>query len=249
MMRIDIITIFPEMFREVFSSGTVKIARDKKLLDIAVHNLRDYTDNKHKKVDASPYGGGPGMVLQCQPIFRAVEKVKKLYSKSGKNIRTVLLSPQGKALTQKEGRRLVKKKHLILICGRYEGVDERVREHLVDEEISIGDYILSGGEIPAMVLVDCLARLIPGVPGNPDSVKDESFEKRLLDYPDYTKPGIFKGWRVPSVLLSGNHKRIKDWREKQALQRTMVRRPDLLLKDKRGQTPVTEGRRGRNTKS
>jgi len=228
MMRIDIITIFPEMFREVFSSGTIKIAREKNLLDVTVHNLRDYTDNKHKKVDASPYGGGPGMVLQCQPLFKAVEAVRNLGGNSVKSITTVLLSPQGKALTQKEGKRLIKLKRLILICGRYEGVDERIREHLVDEEISIGDYILSGGEIPAMVLVDFLARLIPGVPGNPESVKDESFERELLDYPDYTKPEVFKSWKVPSVLLSGNHKKIADWRKKQALQRTIIRRPDLL---------------------
>jgi len=227
-MRIDIITIFPEMFREVFSSGTIKIAREKNLLDVTVHNLRDYTDNKHKKVDASPYGGGPGMVLQCQPLFKAVEAVRNLGGNSVKSITTVLLSPQGKALTQKEGKRLIKLKRLILICGRYEGVDERIREHLVDEEISIGDYILSGGEIPAMVLVDFLARLIPGVPGNPESVKDESFERELLDYPDYTKPEVFKSWKVPSVLLSGNHKKIADWRKKQALQRTIIRRPDLL---------------------
>lgn len=225
-MRIDIITIFPEVFEPVFSSSIIKIAQKKKLLKIQIHNLRSYTSNKHKKVDAPGYGGGPGMVLQCQPIFKATEQVKKIART--KKSKVVLLSPQGKALTQSIAKKLLKLKQLILICGHYEGVDERVRTHLADEEISIGDYILSGGELAAMVVVDVLARLIPGVVGNCRSIQRESFEKNLLDFPHYTKPQVFRRWRVPEVLISGNHAKIESWRKAEALKNTKRKRPDLI---------------------
>jgi len=237
-MRIDIITIFPEMFSGVFSSGIIRIAQEKRLLQIHLHNLRDFTQDRHKKVDAPPYGGGPGMVLRCEPIFNAVETIKRCSQTSsstansslGESSKTILLSPQGRLLTQKFASKLAKYQQLILICGRYEGVDERVVRYLIDEEISIGDYILSGGEIPAMVLVDVLARLIPQVVGDKDSVKKESFEEGLLDWPHYTRPRVFRGLRVPPVLLSGDHKKIEIWRKKQALRKTKGKRPDLLKK-------------------
>lgn len=227
-MKVDIITIFPEMFPCVFSSSIIKIAQKKRLLEIGVHNLRDFTQDKHKKVDTPPYGGGSGMVLRCEPIFKAVESIAKKSKIKNQKSKIILLSPQGKALNQKLAKKFLRIKQLILICGRYEGVDERVRKCLIDEEVSIGDYILSGGELAAMVLVDVLARLIPGVVGDYDSVKKESFEGGLLDYSHYTKPRIFRGFRVPSVLLSGNHKKIEEWRKKQAIEVTKKKRPDLL---------------------
>ena len=220
-MEIDIITIFPGMFSGIFSSSIIRIAQEKKLLKIKIHNLRDFTEDKHRKVDAPPYGGGAGMVLRCEPVFKAVKTVNKGH-------RVILLSPQGKVLSQGLAKKFLKKRKLLLICGHYEGVDERIGKSLIDEEVSIGDYILSGGEPAAMVFVDVLARLIPGVVGDYASVKNESFEDGLLDYPQYTKPRIFKNLKVPSVLLSGNHKKIEQWRKTQALVNTKKKRPDLL---------------------
>ena len=224
-MIIDIITIFPEVFKPYINESILKIAQEKGKLEVRLHNLRDYTLDKHRKVDDRPFGGGPGMVMTAEPIFRAVEEISQNYKLKSK---IILLSPQGKPLNQKLAQRLSKLKHLILICGRYEGVDERVRERLADEEISIGDYVLTGGELPAMVLVDVLTRLIPGVLGHKDSIRDESFSANLLEYPQYSRPADFKGMNVPEILLSGNHKKIAEWRRKKAVEVTKRKRPDLL---------------------
>lgn len=239
-MRIDIITIFPKMFAPILNESIIKRAQGKSKVKIYVHNLRDYSSDKHRKVDDRPFGGGPGMVMCPGPIFKAVEFIKR-EAGNGKRVagisqpatrspqpRVLLLSPQGKTLTQELAKRLSRYKHLILICGRYEGIDERVRRYLADEEISIGDYILTGGELPAMVLTDCLVRLIPGVLGDKNSLNFESFESNLLEYPQYTRPADHNGFEVPSVLLSGNHKRIEEWRKQQAFKRTKTKRPDLL---------------------
>ncbi len=238
-MLIDIITIFPEVFKPYINESILKIAQGKGKLEVRLHNLRDYTLDKHRKVDDRPFGGGPGMVMTAEPIFRAVESLKRTTNhesvrseaeppRRGQTTKIILLSPQGKALNQKLAQRLSKLKHLILICGRYEGVDERVRARLADEEISIGDYVLTGGELPAMVLVDAIARLIPGVLGHKDSVRDESFSANLLEYPQYSRPADFKGMKVPEILLSGDHKKIEEWRRKKALELTKKKRPDLL---------------------
>lgn len=226
-MRIDILTLFPGMFKGVFGKSIIKRAQAAKKLKINIYNLRDWSLDKHRKVDDKPYGGGCGMVLSCQPIFDAVDELLGRPSKKSK-IKVILLTPQGKKLNQKVAQRLVKHKHLILICGHYEGVDERVRRHLVDEEISIGDYVLTGGEIPVMVLVDSLARLIPGVLGHKDSNKAESFSQGLLEYPQYTRPAVYKGYKVPHILLSGDHKRIEAWRKEESRKITCKKRPDLL---------------------
>lgn len=224
-MIIDIITIFPEVFKPYLNESILKIAQEKGKLKVKLHNLRDYTLDKHRKVDDRPFGGGPGMLMSAEPIFRAVEEISQNYKSKSK---IILLSPQGKPLNQKLAQRLSKLKRLILICGRYEGVDERVRERLADEEISIGDYVLTGGELPAMVLVDTVVRLIPGVLGHKDSIRDESFSADLLEYPQYSRPADFKGMKVPEILLSGDHKKIEEWRRKKALEVTKRKRPDLL---------------------
>jgi len=225
-MRIDIITIFPKMFKAVLNESIIRRAQNKGKVEIYMHNLRDYSCDKHKKVDDRPFGGGSGMVMRPQPIFRAVEDIKaKVKTKKAK---VILLCPQGEKLNQKVAKRLAKYKHLILICGHYEGIDERVRQYLVDEEISIGDYVLTGGELPAMVLVDCIVRLMPGVLGDKNSLNFESFKGNLLEYPQYTRPAKFKDMSVPSILLSGDHKKIQLWKTKEALKRTKKRRPDLL---------------------
>ena len=222
-MRFDVITIFPEMFEPVLNGSIIKRAREKKKITVRVHDLRAYTKDKHKKVDDRPFGGGPGMVMTPQPFFDAVKKIK-----GRRKAKVILMSPSGKRLTQKFVRDLVKQKNLILLCGHYEGVDERVREKIVDESVSIGDYVLTGGEIPAMVLIDCLARLIPGGLGKEASLEDESFEDGLLEYPHYTRPANFRGIKVPDVLLSGNHSAINKWRKEQARQVTRRNRPDLI---------------------
>ncbi|GJL79518.1 MAG: tRNA (guanine-N(1)-)-methyltransferase [Nitrospinaceae bacterium] len=225
-LRFDIITIFPEMFESPFNESILKRARDQGLLDLRIHNLRDYSLNKHKKVDDYPFGGGVGLVMNVEPISRAIEEIKKTNSDS----RTILMSPSGAPFTQEKARELSAGQNLILVCGRYEGVDERVRLHYVDEEISIGDYVLSGGEIPAMAVVDAVARLVPGVLGDENSVVEESFSEALLEYPQYTRPRDFQGHQVPEVLVSGNHKEIRDWQRKEALKKTAEVRPDLLDK-------------------
>lgn len=227
-MRIDIITIFPKMFSCVLDESIVKRAQAKGKVKICLHDLRDYSSDKHRKVDDHPFGGGSGMVMRPEPIFAAVEKMKAQGRRQKAQV--VLLCPQGERLNQKTAKKLAKEKHLILLCGHYEGIDERVRRELVDKEVSIGDYVLTGGELPAMVLVDCLVRLIPGVLGDKNSLHFESFEDNLLEYPQYTRPANFQGLKVPAVLLSGDHKKIEAWRNKEALKRTEQRRPDLLNK-------------------
>lgn len=221
-MQIDILTLFPPMFSGVFGESIIKRARQAKKLKINVRNLRDWSKDKHKKVDDKPYGGGPGMVMCCQPIFDAAEELRNKKSK------IILMCPRGKKLNQALAERLARQRHLIIICGHYEGVDERVRQYLADEEISIGDYVLTGGEIPAMVLIDAMARLMPGVLGHKDSAKQESFSYGLLEYPHYTRPAEYKGLKAPGVLLSGNHKQIELWRRRQAVKITGQKRPDLL---------------------
>lgn len=222
-MKIDILTLFPNMFKGPFDESIVKRAIDKKKINIKIHNLRKWTKDKHKTIDDRPYGGGIGMILMVEPIFKALKDLKT------KKTKTILLTPQGKVFNQKKAFKLSKEKHLILICGHYEGIDERVRKQLIDEEISIGNYILTGGELPAMVVIDAISRLIPGVLQKQEAIKNESFNKKnLLEYPQYTRPAKFKKWKVPEVLLSGDHKKIKKWREKQALIKTKKRRPDLI---------------------
>ncbi len=233
MMIIDIITIFPGMFAPVLNESIVKRAQQKGKVKIRVHDLRDYTLDKHRKVDDRPFGGGSGMVMCADPIFRAVESIKRDTRYAIRDTKVVLLSPQGRTLTQKEAKRLSKCRHLILVCGHYEGIDERVREGLADEEISIGDYVLTGGELPAMVLADCVVRLLPGVLGDKNSLKFESFESNLLEYPQYTRPAEYRKMKVPLVLLSGDHKKIEAWRKEQSVRQTKSKRPDLLPKHKR----------------
>ncbi|HAR36471.1 MAG TPA: tRNA (guanosine(37)-N1)-methyltransferase TrmD [Acidobacteria bacterium] len=222
-MRFDIITIFPGMFSSLFSAGVIKKAIEKGVLEIRVHDLRDYTTDKHRQVDDRPYGGLEGMVLKPEPIFRAVEALKEPEGSV-----TCLLTPQGERLDSGLAEQLARSRQLILICGRYEGVDERVIEHLVDREISIGDYVLSGGELAAAVVVEAVSRFVPGVVGREESVRHDSFTAGLLDFPQYTRPREFRGHRVPPVLFSGDHKKIARWRLKKALEKTLARRPDLL---------------------
>ncbi len=224
-LRIDVITIFPDMFAPVLEESIIKRARQKGKVDIRVHDLRDYTTDKHRKVDDRPFGGGAGMVMTPQPIFSCVGHIRKAAKRRGK---VVMVCPQGKKFNQAMARRLSREKELILVCGRYEGIDERVREDLADEEVSIGDYVLTGGELPAMVIIDAVVRLIGGVLGDKNSLKYESFEGNLLEYPQYTRPAVFKGFRVPRVLVSGDHHKIEVWRKQQALLRTRRRRPDIM---------------------
>ena len=229
-MKIDILTLFPKMFEGPLTESMLKRAQDKGQLDIRVHNIRDFTTDKHKTADDFSYGGG-GMVLKPEPIFRAVEHLKKESKiKRLKDLKIILMTPAGEVFTQNKAKKLAKYKHLIFICGHYEGIDERVRK-IVDEEISIGDYVLTGGELPAMVVVDAVARMIKGVVGKEDAPKEDSFYRGLLDYPHYTRPQKFRSMKVPRVLLSGNHKKIQEWRMTMALKRTKQRRPDLLKGD------------------
>jgi tRNA (guanine37-N1)-methyltransferase len=226
-MRFDIITIFPEMFSGVFSGGVVKRALDRGLLRVVVHDLRDFTLDKHRQVDDRPFGGLEGMVLKPEPIFRAVEAVRE----DGGG-RVCLLTPQGRTLDDRLARELAAERQVVLICGRYEGVDERVAERLADDEISIGDYVLSGGELAAAVVVDAAARFVAGVVGKEGSVRNDSFAGGLLDYPQYTRPRDFRGMKVPPVLFSGDHGKIERWRRKKALEKTSRRRPDLVGDDR-----------------
>ena len=231
-MHIDVLTLFPEMFEVPFSTSIFKRAIDHNLVSINLHNIRDYTHDKHHTVDDYPYGGGPGMVLKPEPIFEAVESIKSdIGSKEEACVLPViLLTPQGRLFSQKIARELSEYSHLMLICGHYEGVDERVREHLVTDEISIGDYVLTGGEFPAMVVIDAMVRLLPGVLGSEASPLDESHADGLLEYPQYTRPPEYRGWSVPEVLLSGNHAQIAKWHREQIIRRTLERRPELLDK-------------------
>jgi len=227
-MRIDILCLFPEMFVSPFNESIIKRAREQGLVDIVTHNIRDYTHDKHHTVDDYSYGGGPGMVLKPEPIFEAGETIKQQVGTA--EIPMILLTPQGRLFTQAVAQELARHSHLMLICGHYEGLDERVREHLATDEISIGDYVLSGGELAAMVIVDAIVRLIPGALGSQSSAVSDSHSNGLLEYPQYTRPQVYRGWSIPSVLLSGNHREIAQWRRRQAILRTAKRRPDLLKK-------------------
>ena len=228
-LRFDIVSIFPGMFESPFGDSIIQRAREEGLLDLRVHDLRDYSLNKHRKVDDTPFGGGVGMVMNVEPIARVVAAIKKEVPET----RTILLSPGGRPFDQEKAWELSRLPSLTLICGRYEGIDERVRLHFVDEEISIGDYVLTGGEIPAMVLVEAISRLVPGVLGDPESVVEESFTDGLLEYPQYTRPRDYQGFKVPEILVSGDHKKIRDWQKAEALKKTARVRPDLLKKNKR----------------
>lgn len=222
-MRFDIITIFPEIFRGVFDFGIIRRAVEANLLEIAIHDLRDYTHDRHRQVDDRPFGGGAGMVMKPEPLFGAVEELAGDHAAN-----VVLLSPQGRLFTQAVAMEYSRASQVVLICGRYEGVDERVVEHLVTDEVSIGDYVLSGGEIPAMVVVDAVTRLIPGALGCEQSAERESFIGGLLDYPHYTRPAEFRGMKAPEILLNGNHAEIENWRRRKAIEKTLRRRPDLI---------------------
>ena len=221
-MRIDVVTLFPGMFSGPLSESMLRVAQERGGVKIRVVDLRGYTEGRHRVADDYPFGGGGGMVLKPEPIFRAVEALR------GPETRVVLLCPQGVTFTQAAALRLAREPHLVLLCGHYEGVDERVRIHLVDEEISIGDYVLTGGELPALVVMDAVVRLVPGVLGNAGAAGNDSFAAGRLDHPQYTRPTEFRGMAVPEVLLSGDHARIADWRRREAFRRTAERRPDLL---------------------
>jgi tRNA (guanine37-N1)-methyltransferase len=224
-LKVDVVTIFPAMVRAALSEGVVGRAIARGVIDAQVHDLRDHTTDRHRVVDDVPFGGGPGMVLKPEPLFRAVAQVRKTRGSPGA---IVLTSPDGRRFTHADAARLRALEHLVILCGRYEGVDDRVREHLATEEISIGDYVLSGGELPALVIVDAVARLVPGVVGDDESVARDTFARGLLDFPQYTRPAEYAGMTVPAVLLSGHHEQIARWRRREALARTLDRRPDLL---------------------
>jgi tRNA (guanine37-N1)-methyltransferase len=229
-MRIDILSLFPETFASPLNQSIIKRAREQGLVDIVIHDIRDYTHDKHHTADDYPYGGGPGMVLKPEPVFEATEVIEKQLGVS--ELPIILLTPQGRLFSQSVAQELALRPHLMLICGHYEGLDERICEHLATDQISIGDYVLSGGELAALVVVDAVARLIPGVLGSEDSANSDSHSDGLLEYPQYTRPEIYRGWSVPSVLVSGNHGHIAEWRRRQAILRTAKRRPDLLEKGK-----------------
>ncbi len=224
-MKIDVVTIFPRMVEAPLAEGIVGRAIARGLLDVRVHDLRDSTTDRHRVVDDVPFGGGPGMVLKPEPLFRSVERIR---AERGEPSAVVLTSPDGGRFTHRDAERLSRLPHLVILCGRYEGVDERVRRSLATEEISIGDYVLSGGELPALVIVDAVARLVPGVVGDEASVARDTFARGLLDFPQYTRPAAFRGMEVPPVLLSGHHQAIERWRRREALARTLERRPELL---------------------
>lgn len=228
MMQIDILTLFPEMFTGVLGQSILQKATEKSAVNYNVVNFRDFADNKHSTVDDYPYGGGAGMVLKPQPIFDAVSALKE--NAKSKSTRVILLCPQGERYSQRKAEELACEEHLIFICGHYEGYDERIRGNIVTDEISIGDYVLTGGELGAMVVVDSVVRLLPEVLGNQESHMKDSFSTGLLEHPHYTRPADFRGLMVPEVLLSGNHKLIEEWRNKESLRRTLLRRPDLLEK-------------------
>ena len=250
-MKFDIVTIFPSVVQAVLRDGVVGRAAASGILDVKVHDLRDFTTDRHRTVDDVPYGGGPGMVLKAEPFVRAVDHVTR---ERGAPSVVVLTSPQGKTLTHAEAHRLSQLDHVVLLCGRYEAVDERVGDSVGTEEISIGDYVLSGGELPAMVILDAVARMVPGVVGDMASVEEDSFVRGLLDYPHYTRPAEVDGRRVPEVLLSGNHGEIRSWRKREAVRRTFERRPDMLTRaggglDDEERAMVRELTRDRNARA
>lgn len=226
-MRFDVLTLFPEMFGGPLQASLLGRAIDAGLIQVHIHNIRDYAEDRHQVVDDYTYGGGPGMLMKPEPLVKAVEGVTALDSPEG---RVILLTPQGRLLNHEVAAELAREPRLILVCGHYEGVDERVREHLVDDEISIGDYVLSGGELPALVVIEAVARRLPGVLGSETSLAEDSHAQGLLEYPQYTRPAEFRGWTVPEVLLSGHHAQIAEWRRRQSVLRTARRRPDLLAR-------------------
>jgi tRNA (guanine37-N1)-methyltransferase len=238
-MHFDVFTLLPEVFPPYLESSILKRAAQRGLVNVRIHNIRDHTHDKHHTTDDTPYGGGGGMVMKPEPVFEAVETVLGLTPlqtqpkpdsshKGDSTIPIILLTPQGRVFDQRIAEELSQHERIALICGRYEGVDERIREHLVTDEISIGDYVLTGGELPAMILIDAISRLLPGVLGDPTGAEDDSHSMGLLEYPHYTKPAEFRGWTVPDVLLSGDHGKIEKWRREQALTRTFRKRPDML---------------------
>ena len=229
MLRCDVITLFPDLVQPVLGQSMLKRAQEKGLLEARVHNLRDYTEGRHLVADDTPYGGGAGMVMKAEPVFRAVETLRRQYGESGVSLRLLLPSPQGRPFTQRLAEEFRdERRRLVFVCGHYEGIDERVRIGLEPEEVSVGDYVLTGGELPALVMIDAAVRLIPGVLGDPESAERDSFAESLLDYPHYTRPAALRGLPVPEVLLSGNHEAIRLWRRKEALRSTSRKRPDLL---------------------
>jgi len=235
-MQFEVFTLLPEVFLPYLESSILLRARQRGLIDVRVHNIRDFTHDKHHVTDDTPYGGGGGMVMKPEPVFEAVESVLGLSADPPSGtmpaqpppIPVILLTPQGRVFTQRVAEELSQHEHIALLCGRYEGVDERIREHLVTDEISIGDYVLTGGELPALMIIDAVSRLIPGVLGDPTGAQDDSHSMGLLEYPHYTRPPEFRGWKVPEVLLSGDHAKIEKWRREQALTRTSNKRPDML---------------------
>ena len=234
-MQFEVFTLLPEVFPSYLETSILKRARDRGLIDVRVHNIRDYTHDKHHMTDDTPYGGGGGMVMKPEPVFEAIESVLGIASPqtppaSVSNIPIILLTPQGRVFNQTIAKELSAHPHIALLCGRYEGIDERIREHLVTDEISIGDYVLTGGEIPALILIDAISRLLPNVLGDPTGAEDDSHAMGLLEYPHYTRPPEFRGWQAPEVLLSGDHAKIDKWRRQQALERTFKKRPDMLEK-------------------
>ena len=233
-MQFDVFTLLPEVFPPYLDTSILNRARQRGLIDVRVHNIRDYTHDKHHTTDDTTYGGGGGMVMKPEPVFEAVESVLGHASRTLHTQPTVvpviLLTPQGRVFTQRVAEELSRYERIALLCGRYEGVDERIREHLVTDEISIGDYVLTGGELPALMIIDAVSRLIPGVLGDPTGAEDDSHSMGLLEYPHYTKPPEFRGWKVPDVLASGNHAKIDEWRREQSLLRTFNKRPDMLEK-------------------
>ena len=229
-MQFEVFTLLPEVFPPYLDSSILQRARQRGLIDVRVHNIRDYTHDKHHTTDDTPYGGGGGMVMKPEPVFEAVEAVLGVALLQPMPLPVILLTPQGRVFTQRMAEELSAHERIALLCGRYEGVDERIREHLVTDEISIGDYVLTGGELPALMIIDAVSRLLPGVLGDPTGAEDDSHSMGLLEYPHYTRPPEFRGWQVPEVLLSGDHGKIEKWRREQALIRTLARRPDILEK-------------------
>ncbi len=232
-MRIEVLTTFPQIVEAVAGESILGRARQKGIVDVEAVNLRDFTEDRHRTTDDEPYGGGPGMVMKCEPVFKAVEALKA--RRPGQRPRVLLMTPQGRRFDQKMAEELAGESYLMIVCGRYEGVDERIREHLATDEVSIGDFVLTGGELAALVILDAVARLLPGALGDETSPETESFSCGLLEYPQYTRPADFRGHRVPDVLLSGNHAEIEKWRRAEAVRRTLERRPDLLKS-----APLTE---------
>ena len=227
-MQFEVFTLLPEVFPPYLESSILLRARQRGLVDIRIHNVRDYTQDRHHTTDDTPYGGGGGMVMKPEPVFEAIESV--LRSDPTPAVPIILLTPQGRVFTQRVAEELSRHERIALLCGRYEGVDERIREHLVTDEISVGDYVLTGGELPALLVIDAVSRLLPGVLGDPTGAEEDSHSMCLLEYPHYTRPPDFRGWKVPEVLLSGDHAKIENWRRDQALSRTFRKRPDMLEK-------------------